>query len=152
MVSSPSPRLSGHPPQANSASKSTPLLSVEQVERLYDGSNGGAPTRALASTTFQVSAGEFICIVGPSGCGKSTLLRILGGLLQPTRGHVYLQGQELTEPRSEIGYVFQHANLAMGLDMVSPSSCVAATCAHEGRCYLLTPRAAVMTLGMSLAR
>ena len=111
MVSTPSPRLSGHPPQASSAGKSTPLLSVEQVERLYDGSNGGAPTRALASTTFQVSAGEFICIVGPSGCGKSTLLRILGGLLQPTRGHVYLQGQELTEPRPEIGYVFQHANL-----------------------------------------
>ena len=94
-----------------STRESVPLLSVEQVERLYDGSNGGAPTRALASTTFQVHAGEFVCIVGPSGCGKSTLLRILGGLLRPTRGHVYLQGQELTEPRPEIGYVFQHANL-----------------------------------------
>ncbi len=69
------------------------------------------PRARLASTTFQVHAGEFVCIVGPSGCGKSTLLRILGGLLRPTRGHVYLQGQELTEPRPEIGYVFQHANL-----------------------------------------
>ncbi len=95
----------------NSTAESAPLLSVEQVERLYDGSNGGAPTRALASTTFQVLSGEFVCIVGPSGCGKSTLLRILGGLLWPTRGRVYLQGQELTEPRPEIGYVFQHANL-----------------------------------------
>ena len=95
----------------DSAAESVPLLSVEQVERLYDGSNGGAPTRALASTTFQVRTGEFVCIVGPSGCGKSTLLRILGGLLRPTRGRVYLQGQELTEPRPEIGYVFQHANL-----------------------------------------
>ena len=96
---------------SNSAGSSVALLSVEQVERLYDGSNGGAPTRALASTTFQVHAGEFVCIVGPSGCGKSTLLRILGGLLRPTHGHVFLQGQELTEPRPEIGYVFQHANL-----------------------------------------
>jgi NitT/TauT family transport system ATP-binding protein len=91
--------------------KAVPLLSVEQVERQYDSNNGGSPTRALASTTFQVQAGEFVCIVGPSGCGKSTLLRILGGLLRPTRGHVFLQGMELTEPRPEIGYVFQHANL-----------------------------------------
>lgn len=89
----------------------SPLLTVDQVERLYDSSNGGAPTRALASTSFQVAAGEFVCIVGPSGCGKSTLLRILGGLLRPTRGRVFLQGQELVEPRPEIGYVFQHANL-----------------------------------------
>lgn len=88
-----------------------PLLAVEQVERLYDSSNGGSPTRALASTSFEVGAGEFVCIVGPSGCGKSTLLRILGGLLRPTRGRVLLKGSELTEPRSEIGYVFQHANL-----------------------------------------
>lgn len=93
------------------ASQAMPLVSVDQVERLYDASSGQAATRALASTTFRVYPGEFIAIVGPSGCGKTTLLRILGGLLPPTRGKVTLRGEPLTGPRSEIGYVFQHANL-----------------------------------------
>ncbi len=95
-------------PAANSA-----LLAADQIERQYDQPGGGAapPTRALASTSLQVGAGEFVGIVGPSGCGKTTLLRILGGLLQPTRGHVTLKGEALTGPRSEVGYVFQHANL-----------------------------------------
>ena len=89
------------------------LLVAEQVERHYDTpiGNGAPPTRALASTSLQVGAGEFVCIVGPSGCGKTTLLRILGGLLQPSRGEVILKGETLAGPRSEIGYVFQHANL-----------------------------------------
>ncbi len=89
------------------------LLTAQHVERHYDQASGvgGPPTRALASTSLQIDAGEFVCIVGPSGCGKTTLLRILGGLLQPTRGQVILRGEPLAGPRSEIGYVFQHANL-----------------------------------------
>ncbi len=90
---------------------STALVAVDQVERLYDAGSGRAATRALTSTTFRVFPGEFVAIVGPSGCGKTTLLRILGGLLAPTRGRVTLRGEPLTGPRSEIGYVFQHANL-----------------------------------------
>ena len=91
--------------------KDMPLLAVDQVERLYDAGNGQAATRALTSTTFRVFPGEFVAVVGPSGCGKTTLLRILGGLLMPTRGRVTLRGEPLNGPRSEIGYVFQHANL-----------------------------------------
>jgi len=89
------------------------LLVAEQVERQYDAINGAeaAPNRALASTSLQIDAGEFVAIVGPSGCGKTTLLRILGGLLQPTSGQVILKGDVLAGPRPEIGYVFQHANL-----------------------------------------
>jgi NitT/TauT family transport system ATP-binding protein len=100
------------PPRAASAT-GLALLVAEQIERQYSAAagNGAEPTRALASTSLQVNAGEFVCIVGPSGCGKTTLLRILGGLLQPTRGRVTLKGEALAGPRSEIGYVFQHANL-----------------------------------------
>lgn len=88
-----------------------PLLVVDQVERHYEQGSTGAATHALASTSFEVNSGEFVCVVGPSGCGKTTLLRILGGLLQPTSGEVFLKGEALTSPRPEIGYVFQHANL-----------------------------------------
>ena len=113
-MSSPAPSLARTPSQrADGDPSSVPLLVAEQIERQYDAiaANGGPPTRALASISLQVDAGEFVCIVGPSGCGKTTLLRILGGLLQPTRGRVILKGKILSGPQPEIGYVFQHANL-----------------------------------------
>ena len=78
---------------------------------MYDSGNGLSATHALARTSFRVNQGEFVAVVGPSGCGKTTLLRILGGLLQPSKGRVLLRGEPLTGPRAEIGYVFQHANL-----------------------------------------
>ena len=100
-------------PVEQAVSSSDALLTAWQIEREYSSPSGnsGPPMRALASASFQVQAGEFVCVVGPSGCGKTTLLRILGGLLQPTHGHVNLKGQPLHGPRPEIGYVFQHANL-----------------------------------------
>jgi NitT/TauT family transport system ATP-binding protein len=66
---------------------------------------------ALDRVSFQVGAGEFLCIVGPSGCGKSTLLRVLGGLVKPTSGKIYFREELLTAPRRQIGFVFQKANL-----------------------------------------
>ncbi len=61
-------------------------------------------THALASTSFELGAGEFVTVVGPSGCGKSTLLRIASGLTTPTTGSV-------TVDQSSLGYVFQDATL-----------------------------------------
>ena len=52
-----------------------------------------------------------MCIVGPSGCGKTTLLRLLAGLISPDQGEVRLNNQLLREPCSDIGLVFQKANL-----------------------------------------
>ena len=66
---------------------------------------------ALAEATFSVQANEFVCVIGPSGCGKSTLLRILGGLVPPTGGRLFFDGEPLTGPQRRIGFAFQHANL-----------------------------------------
>ena len=85
------------------------ILIAEDIEKVYR--LGQGEIRALAGVSFEVGAGEFLCIVGPSGCGKTTLLRILGGLLAPTKGHVRLDGQVLTAPRREISLVFQEATL-----------------------------------------
>lgn len=59
-----------------------------------------------------------LAIVGPSGSGKSTLIRILGGLIEPTCGHVILDDRrllqnekDLVEYRKKIGFVFQHGGL-----------------------------------------
>ena len=76
---------------------------------MYRGAQGSLP--ALAGIDLAVAHGEFVAIVGPSGCGKSTLLRIAGGLLVPTAGEVYLEGERLVAPRRRVAYVFQNVNL-----------------------------------------
>lgn len=54
-------------------------------------------TIALNNVSFEVKKGEFFTLLGPSGCGKTTLLRIIGGLLKPTKGHVILDGEDITD-------------------------------------------------------
>jgi NitT/TauT family transport system ATP-binding protein len=84
-------------------------LRVEHVSHVYDDQHGTVD--ALDNISFEIQPGEFVCLVGPSGSGKSTLLRIMAGLIQPQQGHVWLDGQIVSAPRSSIGIVFQKANL-----------------------------------------
>jgi NitT/TauT family transport system ATP-binding protein len=88
---------------------SAPLLQAESISMTFPNGNGGLDV--LKEITLAADSQEFICIVGPSGCGKTTLLRILGGLLEPTRGEVRFSGEKLMHPRRRIGFVFQDANL-----------------------------------------
>lgn len=62
---------------------------------------------ALQGASFQVRKGAFISLVGPSGCGKSTLLRLVAGLLERTSGSLKVHGEEVTDPRTDIGMMFQ---------------------------------------------
>jgi putative ABC transport system ATP-binding protein len=82
--------------------------------------SGKIELAALRGVNLKVNRGEFIAIMGPSGCGKSTLLHLLGGLLQPTSGHILVAGTDITKlkdsertalRRQKIGYVFQRFNL-----------------------------------------
>ena len=86
-----------------------PVLVADEISMAYPGQQGSL--EVLERVSFQVGAGEFLGIVGPSGCGKSTLLRVLGGLVRPTSGKVYIREEQLTAPRRQIGFVFQKANL-----------------------------------------
>lgn len=95
--------------QVSTSSFSKTVIEVRNLYVTFPNGNGGL--KAIEDVTFSVSEQEFVCILGPSGSGKSTLLRILAGLLHPTRGEVFFQGNLLTEPRREIGFVFQKANL-----------------------------------------
>ena len=69
----------------------------------------------LSNVNFQISKGEFTCILGPSGCGKSTFARAIIGLVEATDGEVVWLGQDLTkmkdvqrrETRKEIQMIFQ---------------------------------------------
>jgi putative ABC transport system ATP-binding protein len=90
-------------------------VGLEMVYRM-----GKLGVHALRGVDLEVGEGEFVSIMGPSGCGKSTLLHIIGGLLTPTGGRIFVDGVDLTGltdagrtelRRRKIGFVFQRLNL-----------------------------------------
>jgi NitT/TauT family transport system ATP-binding protein len=81
------------------------MLKVTHISKTY-GTDEQA-TEAIADLSFEVGAGEFVCIVGPSGCGKTTLLKIVAGLLSAGGGSVELDGMPVTAPPEKMALVFQ---------------------------------------------
>ena len=79
----------------------------------------------LRGIDYEISKGEKIVIIGPSGSGKSTFLRCLNLLERPTAGQIFLDGEEITNPKTDInkvrqkmGMVFQHFNLFSNLSIL----------------------------------
>ncbi|MGI6175330.1 MAG: ABC transporter ATP-binding protein [Christensenellales bacterium] len=70
----------------------------------------------LDDLNFEIKEGEFAVLIGPSGCGKTTTLKSINRLIQPNRGHIYVDGKDIsqTDPvtlRRQIGYVIQQVGL-----------------------------------------
>ena len=81
--------------------------------------------QAVQGVTLQVERGEFTALAGPSGSGKTTLLNLIGGLTRPTRGQVWVAGQDVSGMSSQelarlrleqVGFIFQAYNLLPGID------------------------------------
>ena len=68
------------------------LLRVEGLTKIYDGT-----VKAVDNVSLTVKKGEIFGLLGGSGCGKSTLLRMLAGFEAPTKGKIYLAGQDITD-------------------------------------------------------
>lgn len=88
------------------------MISVKGLEKAF-GSN-----LVLKGIDEEIAKGEKVVIVGPSGSGKSTFLRCLNLLERPTKGQIWFEEQEITDPKCDInklrqkmGMVFQHFNL-----------------------------------------
>jgi len=88
------------------------LIKVEGLEKAF------GEVEVLKGIDIEIKKGEVVVIIGPSGCGKSTFLRTLNLLEDPTGGHVYFEGTDITDPktnvnlhRQKIGMVFQQFNL-----------------------------------------
>lgn len=96
-------------PAAQALPQNAPLLQATQLSKAFRLQGETLPV--IAGVSFGVRAGEFVCLVGPSGSGKSTLLRLVAGLLPPDSGQIWLAGQPLSQPNSQMVVVFQKANL-----------------------------------------
>jgi len=103
----------------------TARLQIRELSKSYPGPQG--TVRAVEGVSLTVGAGEFVAVEGPSGCGKTTLLLAAGGLLEPSRGHVLIDGQDLyalsTERRAQfraanLGFVFQQFHLVPYLSVL----------------------------------
>ena len=96
------------------------VLYAKDVWKSYD---AGA-IRVLNGVDFEALAGQTVALCGPSGCGKSTLLHLLGGLDEPDRGRISVNGGDLNGHRNslhllryELGFVFQLHNLIPDLTL-----------------------------------
>jgi NitT/TauT family transport system ATP-binding protein len=95
-------------------------IELRNVEKTYQ-LRAGDRLCALKDVSFDVAPSKFVSVVGASGCGKSTLLRIVGGLSQATTGDVLLDGNPVTGPRRDIGFVFQAPELLPWRNVVGNS-------------------------------
>ena len=94
------------------------IVKIENLSKDYG--QGDVIVHALKDVTLSVQSGEFVAMAGPSGSGKSTLLNIVGGMIKPTSGSVYIDGHDITKlsrsalsvlRRDRIGFVFQDYSL-----------------------------------------
>jgi len=95
---------------------SQPVITVENAAKVFESDRG--PVEALAGFNLDVDEGEFVAIVGPSGCGKSTLLWAMAALWPLTSGSIKVYGEPVTDPRRDVGMVFQQANLLPWRDLM----------------------------------
>jgi len=87
---------------------SLPLIMVHDVDYVY--SNG---TIALKQVSLNIKKGEFIAIMGQNGAGKTTLIRTFNGLIRPTKGSIFLEGENIDAKTiatisKKVGVIFQN--------------------------------------------
>ncbi|MEG1108675.1 MAG: ATP-binding cassette domain-containing protein, partial [Oscillospiraceae bacterium] len=73
---------------------------------------------AVKDYSMELAEGEFVSILGPSGCGKSTLIRMLDGIIKPSSGDIFIDGEKVSGKKKmpsatlrKMGFIFQSPNL-----------------------------------------
>ena len=95
----------------------------EPILRIVDLHKSFGETVVLRGIDIDIHRGEVVVVLGPSGSGKSTMLRCLNRLEEPTSGRIIFEGQDITDPKTDVndvrkrmGMVFQQFNLFPHLD------------------------------------
>jgi branched-chain amino acid transport system ATP-binding protein len=93
------------------------LLAVDSLCKYFGG------VKAVDGVSFQVEAGEILALIGPNGAGKTTCFNVINGLLPPTAGRVFLDGEDLTHlapyhrARRGLARTFQNIQLFGGMSV-----------------------------------
>lgn len=94
------------------------MLKMKNVSKIYKKEK--EEVKAIDNVSLEIGSGDFVSIIGPSGSGKSSLLLMLGGMLSPSLGQVFVENHSLYDLKSDeraslrqekIGFVFQTFNL-----------------------------------------
>ncbi len=112
-------------PVATTTDTSRPIIRLEGVGKIYDGTD----IPAVEGLDLEIMKGEILVLVGPSGCGKSTTLRLINRMIEPTSGRIIFEGEDVTDVdpdqlRRRMGYVilqiglFPHQTIAQNIATV----------------------------------
>jgi NitT/TauT family transport system ATP-binding protein len=82
-------------------------LEYRNVSMRFAERAGSGVLTALNDVSFSVSDGEVISLIGPSGCGKSTLLNIGSGLIPPSAGTAFVDGERVEGPNAHVAFMLQ---------------------------------------------
>ena len=100
------------------------MISVKKLKKSFHG------VEVLKGIDAEIDRGEVVCVIGPCGSGKSTFLRCLNLLEKPTEGHIFFEGDDLTDPkinlnlhRQKMGMVFQQFNLFPHMSIMENLTC-----------------------------
>ncbi len=131
------------------------MIIVKGLHKVYGNLVSG--THALKGVSLRVKVGEFVAIMGRSGSGKSTLLHMLGLLDKPTRGEIYINGENAIALSDEqkssfrlrkLGYVFQEYSLVSEMSILE-NVCLPAVCLGRGGNYANRARGLLDAVGLS---
>ena len=93
-------------------SETDSMVSIQHLSKSF------GDTEVLRDVNIEVKKGSVVVVLGPSGSGKSTMLRCINLLEKPSGGHIFIEGNEITDPKTDInklrehvGMVFQQFNL-----------------------------------------
>ncbi|MGL4859360.1 MAG: ATP-binding cassette domain-containing protein, partial [Enterobacteriaceae bacterium] len=85
-------------------STAQPFVELKEIHKAF-----GQHT-VIEKLDLSLNRGEMVTLLGPSGCGKTTILRLLAGLERPTSGHIFIDGEDVTNrsiQQRDICMVFQ---------------------------------------------
>ena len=89
-------------------------LKAEHLTHIYQ-KGTAMESCALSDISFEIEDGSFVGLIGHTGSGKSTLIQHLNGLIRPTEGTIYYEGEDifsegydLRSLRAKVGLVFQY--------------------------------------------
>ena len=98
------------------ANPDTPKITLNGATKRFG--SGASGRLALENVSFSVAAGETATVIGPTGCGKTTILNMVAGFTSPSQGRVLVDGDQVTGPGPDRGFMFQRPTLLPWLNVV----------------------------------